>query len=177
MKKRIWWLVLAAALVLAISVGTTVAYLVASSGTVRNTFTVGSVSIALTETTGEAYKLTPGLAVAKDPTVTVLAGSEGCWLFVKVEKSGPFDTFCSYAMADGWSALPGHSGLYYRQVERATQSMAFPVLKNNAVQVSAAVTEEMLGALQQPPTLKFTAYAVQSDGLDTAHEAWQALSP
>lgn len=72
-------------LVLALSVGGTIAWLT-DSATVTNTFTIGNVNITLGETTGPNYKFVPGKTMAKDPTVTVEAGSEACYVFVKVDE-------------------------------------------------------------------------------------------
>lgn len=177
MKKTYILLTIAAILLVILGAEVTVAYLVSSSNKVENTFTVGSVGITLTETTGTQYKLIPGATVAKDPTVTVIGGSESCWLFVQVEKIGDFDGFCSFEMDDGWAALAGHSGIYYRQVERSDQDTAFPVLKNNRILIHDSLTEELLNALAEYPTLKLTAYAAQSEGLETAHDAWHILNP
>ena len=175
MRKSHIWLIIASVLLVAVSVGVTVALLVASSNPVVNTFTIGGVDITLTETTTE-YKLTPGAAVAKDPTVTVLGNSEKSWLFVKVEKEQAFDAYCTYEIRDGWTALEGHSGIYYQLVEKSSENQAFPVLKNNCVLVKDTLTEEQLNAITANPTLTVTAYAIQDDGLGTATAAWQALN-
>lgn len=175
MRKSHIWLIIASVLLVAVSVGVTVALLVASSNPVVNTFTVGGVDITLTETTTE-YKLTPGATVAKDPTVTVLANSEKSWLFVKVEKEQGFDAYCTYELQDGWTALEGHSGIYYQLVEKSSENQVFPVLKNNCVLVKDTLTEEQLDAITANPTLTVTAYAIQDDGLGTATAAWQALN-
>lgn len=177
MRKHYTWFVVMSALILTLGVGATVAYLVSSPQTVQNTFTVGSVGITLTETTGPQYKMAPGAPVKKDPTVTVKAGSESCWLFVKVEESGNLHAFCSYQLQEGWTGLAGHPGIYYRAVESTAKDAAFPVLKDNRLLVYDTVTEEQLNAVTVNPTLKFTAYAIQSNGLDSVHDAWQALSP
>ena len=177
MRKSLFWLIMLSAFLLTVGVGATVAYLVSSSNAVENTFTVGHVVVRLTETTGEEYKLLPGATVSKDPRVTVVAGSETCFLFVKVEKSAAFDTFCTYAIADGWTALAGHGGVYYRTVESPAENAVFPVLKNDCITVHDTVAEELLGSMAENPTLTFTAYAVQNDGFDTAHNAWQVFEP
>ena len=96
MRKSRKWLIVTAALLLVLGVGATIAYLVSSPATVKNTFTVGDVSITLQETTGTRYILAPGVALPKDPTITMKAGSEACWLFVKVEKEAGLDDFCTY---------------------------------------------------------------------------------
>lgn len=175
MRKSHIWLIIATVLVVVVSVGVTVALLVASSKPVINTFTIGGVDITLTETTTE-YKMAPGVTVAKDPTVTVLANSEKSWLFVKVEKENDFDTFCTYEVQDGWTALDGQEGVFYQMVENSSANQAFPVLKNNCVLVKDTLTEEQLNAITVNPTLVVTAYAIQDDGLGTAAAAWQALN-
>lgn len=175
MRKSHIWLIVAVILLVTAGIGTTVALLIASTQPVVNTFTVGGVSVSLTETTGDTYKMAPGVTVDKDPTVTVHASSESCWLFVKVEKENNFDTFCTYQMEDDWIALVGQEGVYYQRVERVSSDKLFPVLKNNQIVIKDNLTEEQLNAVNQNPTLEFTAYAAQTDGLATAEEAWKAL--
>ena len=79
---------LALVLVIGCAVGGTVAWLTAQTGPVVNTFTYGDIDITLGETTGNNYKIIPGVDIEKDPKVTVKKGSEACWLFVKVKKEG-----------------------------------------------------------------------------------------
>ena len=175
MRKSLVGLIVALSLLLAVSVGCTVALLVASSKPVVNTFTAGGVDITLTETTS-GYKMTPGVTVLKDPTVTVLGNSEKCWLFVKIEKESNFDTFCTYEIQEGWTALEGQIDIYCQLVEKSSENQVFPVLKNNCVLVKDTLTEEQLDAITENPTLTVTAYAIQDDGLGTAVAAWQALN-
>lgn len=95
-------LIMAVSLMLALTVTAlgTVAYMTASD-TVTNKFTVGNINIIVDEknvdkdvapdgTTPDRdqsndYKLIPGLSQPKDPTVTVLAGSEECYVRMIVE--------------------------------------------------------------------------------------------
>ena len=123
MKKKAWLSALAVVLVLCCAVGGTLAWLTQKTDAVVNTFTVGDINITLTETERE-YKMVPGNTIDKDPIVTVQAGSEACWLFMKVEKSATFDTFVTCAMATGWTALAGPEGVYYRQVDAAAAAAA-----------------------------------------------------
>ena len=98
----------ALALVAAISIGGTIAYLT-STDTVTNTFTVGNVAIKLDEAKANAdgtlvegaarvdansYKLLPGHTYNKDPMVTVLNGSEASYIKMTVTftKSDKLDT-------------------------------------------------------------------------------------
>ncbi len=176
MRKSLIWLIVTSALLLTVGVGVTVALLVSSSKPVINTFTVGGVDITLTETDIE-YKMTPGVTLPKDPTVTVLANSEKSWLFVKVDKENDFDTFCTYEIQDGWIALEGQAGVFYQMVEKSSADQLFTVLKNNSIHIKDTVTEEQLSGVTVNPTLTVTAYAIQSDGLTTPAAAWQALDP
>ena len=111
MKKRVWISILAVVLLLCCGIGGTLAWLSVKTASVQNTFTVGDIDITLAETTGTSYKMVPGNTLTKDPKVTVKSGSEACWLFVKVEKSENFDTFMTFAIADGWTELSGFTGV------------------------------------------------------------------
>lgn len=164
--------------VMAVSVGGTIAWLTAQTATVTNTFTAGDINITLAETTTD-YKMVPGNTIAKDPKVTVKGGSEACWLFVKVEKANDFDTFMTYGMADGWTALAGANGVYYREVPAAAADTSFDVLAGNQVTVKTDVTKAQLNALNEntQPKLTFTAYAVQKDNIADAAAAWAKVNP
>ena len=179
MKKKTIALIVCLTLIIGCAVGGTIAWLTDQTAAVTNTFTAGDVDIDLTETTGTSYKMVPGNTITKDPKVTVVAGSEACWLFVKVEKSNNFDTFMTYTMADGWTALDGVSGVYYREVAATSVNTDFPVIKDNQVSVKGEVTKVQLDALNEDtqPTLTFTAYACQKDNVNTAADAWAKVQP
>ena len=171
---------LALVLVVAVaSVGGTIAWLTATTAPVTNTFTVGDINIELKETTTN-YKMVPGNTIAKDPKVTVKANSEACWLFVKIEKSTNLSDFITYTVAEGWTALTGVDGVYYREVNATDAAgVTFSVLKDDRVTVKDTVTKTMMNALTDAtrPTLTFTAYAVQKDNIADAATAWAKLNP
>lgn len=177
---RLFVLMLALVLVLGCAVGGTVAWLVAKTDPVVNTFTYGDINITLTETTGENYKIIPGVDIGKDPKVTVKAGSEACWLFVKVEEEGTFVADkVTYSIADGWTKGDGTKiprNVYYRAVEAVTTDTDFAVLKDNKIYVSEELTKGDIQSVTTQPKLTFTAYAVQKDGIDTAADAWSKVS-
>lgn len=177
MKKKILVACLCVALAVLTIAGTTLAYLTATTESVTNTFTVGNIDITLAETKTD-FKMVPGSTIAKDPKVTVKAGSEDCWLFVKVEKSTDLDRFIAYTIDSGWTALSGVNGVYYREVSAAATDTNFSVLAGDQVTVNTTVTKPMMDALTQStyPTLTFTAYAVQKAGFDTATAAWAEAS-
>lgn len=176
MKKKTLALVLALTLLVAGVVGGTLAWLTDQTAEVKNTFTVGDINIDLTETTTD-YKMVPGNTIAKDPTVTVKANSEACWLFVKVTESTDLKDFITYAIAEGWTALPGVDGVYYREVPASAADQTFSVLAGDAVTVKSDVTRTMLEtAKTDAPTLTFKAYAIQRDHFATADAAWAEVS-
>lgn len=163
---------LAVTLLIGCAIGGTVAWLTDKTGPVVNTFTYGDINITLAETTGSSYKIIPGVDIAKDPKVTVKANSEACWLFVKVEKAGTFvDGKVTYSIADGWTALTGQTDVYYREVSAATTDTEYYLLEGNKVTVSDTLTKEDIQNITNP-TLTFTAYAVQKDGIADAATAW-----
>lgn len=189
MKKKTFVLLLALVLIAGAAVGGTLAWLTAKSDTVVNTFTTSDIEITLAETTA-AYKMIPGCTIAKDPKVTVKAGSEKCYLFVKIEKSSNFDNFMTYTVAAGWTALNdadsdgvADDGVYYREVNTSTTDQEFAVLKDNQVTVKGTVTKADMNGLTENtyPTLTFTAYASQfsKNNTDsfTAAEAWKNVNP
>lgn len=183
MKKKSLALVLALAMIVVCVVGGTLAWLTATTPEVKNTFTAGDINITLAETTGTSYKMIPGYTIDKNPKVTVLAGSEKCYLFVKVDKSANFDTFMTYTIATGWTRGDGTnipSNVYYREVAASTDNQEFGVLANDQVTVKDTVTKADMNALKAEgatqPTLTFTAYACQymknSTDSFTAEQAW-----
>ena len=112
----------------------------------------------------------------RDPTVTVKANSEACWLFVQVTESTDLKDFITYAIAEGWTEL--QDGVYYREVPASAADQTFSVLAGNAVTVKSDVTKEMLEtAKTDAPTLTFQAYAIQKDHFATADAAWAKVNP
>ena len=172
---------LALVLMIGCAVGGTVAWLTAKTDSVVNTFTYGDIDITLTETTGEDYKIIPGVNIAKDPKVTVEGGSEDCWLFVEVEESGEFVSGkVTYAIADDWTKGDGTNipaNVYYREYSATATDTTYDILKDNVVTVSEDLTKADIQSITTNPTLTFTAYAVQKDNMDTAAAAWAAAKP
>lgn len=174
---------LALVLVFGCAVGGTFAWLTAKTDPVVNTFTYGDINIDLAETTGNAYKIVPGVNIEKNPKVTVTAGSEACWLFVKVEEEN-WPTFkdgetakIAYEIESGWTKLEGQNGVYYREVGAVSADTSFEVIKGNLITVSENLTKtEVNTVVTVQPKLTFTAYAVQKDGVADAATAWAKAS-
>lgn len=168
---------LALVLVIGCVAGGTVAWLVAKTEPVVNTFTYGNIDITLTETTGTSYKIIPGTDITKNPKVTVKGGSEACWLFVKVEESGTFVADkVTYAIDKDWTALEGEKGVYYRKVAAVTADTDFSVLEGNKITVKDTLTKgDIKDIAATNPTLTFTAYAVQQENIADAATAWSKI--
>ena len=185
MKKKVLALVLAMVLVVVGVAAGTLAWLTAKSDVVTNTFTTSNIKVELKETTGTEYKMIPGYTISKNPKATVLAGSEECFLFVKLEKSANFDQFMTYEMADGWTLVDGQTNVYSRKVVTANIGTAYSVLKDDKVTVKGIVTKDMMNAIDNGtaanPTLTITAYASQLHKTATieftAAEAWANVNP
>lgn len=184
MKKKSLALVLALALMVVGAVAGTLAWLTAESAPVVNTFTTSDIKVELTETP-ETYKMIPGYTIHKDPQAKVLAGSEECFLFVKLDKSANFDNLLTYEMANDWTKLEGVTDtVYYREVLTADIGTAYSVLKNDQVTVKGDVTKEQMNDMDAgkiaKPTLTITAYASQlykSAGVKfSAKEAWDNIA-
>lgn len=175
---------LALVLVIGCVAGGTIAWLVSTPDSVINTFTYGDINIELKETTGEDYKIIPGVDIGKDPKVTVEKNSEACWLFVEVKEAGTFvANKVTYSVADGWTKgddMKIPANVYYREVGAVTADTDFYVLKDNKVYVSEDLNKgDIQSIATQPtqPTLTFTAYAVQKDNVNTAEAAWAIAKP
>ena len=200
---------LALVLLIGCGIGGTLAYLTSKTDEVVNTFTVGNINIDLWEhkydpakselsntekvpTTdgvkGNTYKIVPGVDLPKDPTVEVVAGSEACWLFVKVtENNWPTDGNITYMVNDSnWTPLTIKNednadvpvnGVYYKQVDAASASAGakYEVLKDNKITVKDALTKTEVEAIGDGFSLSFKAAAVQQEGL-TVEEAYDQIA-
>lgn len=193
MKKKAIVTVVALVLVLCCAMGGTLAWLVAKTDPVVNTFTYGDINIGLSESDDLDLKMIPGNSIKKDPVVTVKEGSEASWLFVKVEKSNNFDSFMKYAVDSDWTLLDtsddGLTSVYYYNGTDLNallqEDKSFNILgtgsydnytwQENEVFVLPTVKKDDLKGLTDEtlPTLTFTAYAVQRDtNITTAVQAW-----
>lgn len=184
----------ALALVAAISIGGTLAYLT-SHDEVKNTFTVGKISITMDEADvdingtpikdadrvkANEYKLMPGHEYTKDPKVHVEAGSENSWLFVKVENdlekfessNTGYTKIADQITGNGWTALTGVAGVYYKSYTSQSTVADVPVFGNFKIADGAQDIQGWANAKDAKITI--TAYAVQADGFTTAKAAWDA---
>lgn len=193
---KVFSLMLAVLLLVGCSVGATLAWLTATTNKVENTFTVGKVDIDLKEheyveasnslgtktVDGNTYKLIPGKHMPKDPFVTVKAGSEKCWLFVRIDEAyneaEGVEQIVLYLAADGWTnlRLTGYddSGIefYCRIVDADANDQFFDVLGGYSTTCDdhtsgcVCINPDVTSDFAATPALKFTAAAIQYDGLE-----------
>ena len=159
MKRKTLIALVCTLLLLVGAAGGTLAWLTDNTQEVTNTFTVGNISIELTESDADvdgnngdkdnnSYKMVPGDTISKDPKVTVKANSEPCWLFVKVTEGTvvgkdangnnvayAFKDFIDYSVITGekaWSKLEGVTDVYYMEVDAAAADQVFYVIQDKA---------------------------------------------
>ena len=225
MKKKTIALLLVMVLIFGISVGGTIAYLT-DTKTVTNTFTVGNVHIKLDEAktnlagepldgsnavvaldkavrteVGNKYHLIPGMSYTKDPTITVLAGSEKAYvrMQVTVSKSAELDAIFGPGGAD-MTAIFGALGtgwVYKNNVEDTAKNIRtyefwytpevddssdIPALFQT-ITVPGVITNDQLatlveyntdGTIKSQMTITAVAHAIQSAGFADAAAAWAA---
>lgn len=188
MDKKKLLLFVSVILIGAMSVAGTVAYFTDTDAD-TNTFTVGQVGLTLDEapvdengkeTTGNRvqknnYKLIPGFAYDKDPTVHIDSDSSNAWIFVKVVNEIATiegDPTVASQMADkGWTLVSGETDVYaYKDIVSAgADILVFESFTIKGDGVDGDVLETY-----KDKTITVIGYAVQADGFGTAAEAWAA---
>ena len=195
MNKKLIVATAACAALLIGSISTSLAWLMDNTTPVNNTFNPSTIEIDLKEgdalnATNGTYDMVPGHILSKNPTVTVDANSEDCWLFVKITESTTpdLDAYIAYAIADGWTTVQEEENgvtVIGRSVSKSSAAQQFSVLgagsftddmgtedvttddytinwNENEVGVKPSVTKDMMVAINETkPTLDFKAYAVQ----------------
>ena len=212
MNKKKIALLLTCVLLLCCVVGGTMAWLTATTEEVVNTFTIGDINIELlehdyvpeTQTLNKEadpvkantdYLFVPGDTLPKDPFVTVEAGSEACYLFIKVEELNnscevtvdnqkiTVNPILDWTHRDVWTVYKKESTdtvtYLYKKVDAATAEAGATwfILEDDQITVSEDVIKEMVPIINavnstvtpavQPnlPKLLFDACAVQLDNL------------
>ena len=167
-----------AILLVAVSIAGTLAYLT-DEEEVKNTFTVGNVTITMDETdydvygqtratespvTDNEYKLIPNHTYNKDTTIHVASDSEKCYIFVEIDNG--LGTDATVKLADGWTLVNGETNVYY--YNSSVTAGDYKAVESFTVSETADV------ATYESAKIVVTGYAVQADGFDTAKAAWDA---
>ncbi|MBQ4648386.1 MAG: hypothetical protein IJB76_04410 [Clostridia bacterium] len=212
MKKRTVAILMACTLILGATVGVTFAWLISGPKAVVNTFVAGKVAITLDEAevnkSGTAissaqrvqeneYTLIPGHSYDKDPTVHIEAGSEPCYVFVKVQNGistieSSTNSIERQMTDNGWEVLSGAGGtngtVYYFKTNtgknagvavdangkitvRATGNpVDLVVFESFTIDGTKAHNNEISALSANSITV--TAYAIQALGSTSAADAW-----
>lgn len=206
--KKALLLALCAVLLVVSTVFITMAYLTSTTDVVKNTFTIGEVEITLDEAEvdeygenpngrtdeGNEYKLVPGHTYIKDPTVTVNAGSEDCYVFAKVtitdfatlQAACGDNTLLPQDFIGGWDASVWECTEYTLDAETGDAVCLFTYTEVVEYNKDAnTVLPALFETITLPETvtdlegldkvqIDVVAYAVQADGFTSAEAAWNA---
>ena len=186
-------LVLCAILLVVGSVMGTLAYLQAETAPVNNTFAVGKVAITLKETaidpktgkeiTGDPVtgltniKLVPSREIKKNPFVTVEAGSEKCYVFVKLENNIPTEYGKLNGFVGAWTLIDETNKIYVYTGAFAADGVVDASAAAQRLDVFTSFTcADNITAYAGETNLAITitAYAVQAEGFGSATAAWTA---
>lgn len=127
MKKKTIVLIMSLTLVACLSIGATLAWLTSQTGTLTNTFTIGKIGLTLDEaevsynrvedsenrtTSGNSYFVYNSAVLPKDPTVTIEADSEDCYVFMSCVQSESLKNFIKPIDIDEdhWTEVEGYEG-------------------------------------------------------------------
>lgn len=210
-RMKLFALALCAVAIAVVSVIGTLAYLT-DSAEVVNTFTVGNVHLRLDEAeidengndtgnrteAGNQYHLIPGKTYVKDPTVTVIKGSEEAYVRMTVtincydELTAIFgDPFLPQYFVEGWdntkwlttniidkddaANTATYEFRYFETVKTGKDNDLTLDALFDAIVVPSSLNGDQLASIAN---LKITveAHAIQASGFATADEAWRAFS-
>lgn len=205
-KRKTLTMVLCAALLVSATMFATIAYL-KSEDKVNNTFTVGDVKITLDEAEvdlygtpvegnkrvkANEYKLIPGHSYTKDPTVTVEANSEECYVraLVTINKREALYNLPSdiniedcFDINENWVFKSETEDIgedtytyefwYNTTVKTSSTDNILPAVFEKII-VPESLTNAQLETLEGLK-IDVVAHAIQADGFDTADDAWKAF--
>lgn len=125
MKKKTIVLIMSIALVACLSIGATLAFLSAKSSELVNTFTVGNIAMKLDEAkvsdnqvidgrtdSGNSYRIYDSAVLPKDPTVTINAKSENCYVFMSCVVSDNIKDIASMNIGNNWILVKDNLYVY-----------------------------------------------------------------
>ncbi len=208
MKRRTFLLVLCALLALSSAAMGTIAYMTDWTAAV-NTFSVGDMEIRVDESavnpdgtpidgaarvTGNDYHLLPGATYVKDPTVTMLKGSDSAYVRMLVtincmsELNAIFPGFLPEEHVTGWDAAlwpctgvtdnGDNTATYEFRYHTAVITPAdadFPLEPLfTAIHVPGDITGDQLSAIAALEII-VEGEAIQTSNFDSAQQAWEAF--
>lgn len=188
--------VLALTLALGCVAGGTLAWLTATTGPIASTFTIGDINIFLSDEEGtfkgtdttvstDAVTYVPGQKITTNPTVTVKAGSEACFLFIHIkEENNTFGNDNKKVIewtlnenGDIWHAMKDHPGYYCAFLKKkSVEDQPYSLFTDNKLTVNADLTKsdiDTMKAADTYPTITISAAAVQMNYIPDSNENTQ----
>ena len=172
-KKKIMIAAIAGSMAAALIIGGgSFAFLKDNAETITNNFKTNKVDVDLDEDKGEEqnyqYEIIPGTEQEKDPLATI-DNTVDAYLFVTV--TDKTEDLVTYTIADGWTPLAGHDGVYYREVAADATDKEFPILKDNKVSYETTIeNDDMEG--KENLKLSFDVFGIQKAGFADAAAAY-----
>ena len=196
MKQKTLLTIVSVALILALTVGGTLAYLQDKTEEKVNTFQKQTISISLNDASEGVYDIIPGYTVTKRAATTV-SSTLDAWVFLKEEPSSDeVKTLVTYAIDQPWQPLgDAYPGVYFTEIPAGTSEQSIDLLVGDRFSFAPTITKQMMNyPANNPLTLDFTTYVIQkpksgaikADGsidtqnsvVFTAEQAWaEILNP
>lgn len=167
MRKKLALFLAASVLTAVLAVGGSLAYFTARQET-ENVFTVGNVSIDLTESAWNSdslHRVYPGQVLSKDPTVTN-TGANPCFVRIQVEGLEQFGNEGTiawktgsrlHALGKNW--VDGGNGFFYYTQVLDAEAKTSPLF--DSIVIPAGITDRFAGTAH---TVTVSAQAVQAQG-------------
>lgn len=185
MKKFKWitTLTLAAVIGSAAVTGTLAWY--TANDEITNTFTVGNIKMTLMETNvdkesemtsaDQEYKIIPGVDIKKDPTVTITANSEDCYVFVQVlDNLTDAEGISIDGKSKKWEMVDKDNNIYMYKFDEEKNTYIVPNSPTDTplekvfttIKVDGyLVTPDVLGGIGESDRIEVKAYAHQAEGV------------
>lgn len=168
-----------------VAVGGTIAWLQDSTTSITNTFTTTGIDIELKETkksdgtvvdagvTDWSAEIIPGATYDKNPIVSVVRPTTDVdvYLYVKVEESenNCLEYTSLLNSTKGWTELVEGSNIWWREVKAEDEDISWHLIDGDTVTIDSDLTKEAMPTADL--TIKYTAYAIQSNELTDAYNA------
>lgn len=201
MKKNNAVMLLILVVLLCITLIGTYAYQVYTQDTIRNTFTIGDVSVELYEkgdtdnfTEGKSYTLERGTLYEKNMVVNVSANSEDCFVYIvmqndlapiEAEKSNPtmgnqnvvkYTPVATQISDNGWTERTTQSSdikIYWKEIDVSTDAGELDFMTEFRTKESFDY-DDVRKDDGTSPVMSFTLYAVEKGSM-TEDDAWDLL--
>ena len=129
-----------------------------------------TLSAELTETTGDQYRITPGVTDPQDPAVYVNSNVKS-FVFASVDNNT--EQFADYQIDPAWKALTGYKDVYYQVAEAeldadgSPKKQRFGILKDDAVSYEASLQNKDMtdenGKLKTGLNLSFAGFSIAAN--------------